>query len=717
MAEKDLSNYINTHPISARLQLQQYGRVIGDGESESIQDSSSIEENQSFQANKQYREKSKLQTALGDRDSIKNINDFFKLSPKDREIFASRNPIYCATLISQARIKEDKQNQKLQRLQNELKEAIQELNKVFNADLAPILSAILVLQHKESLYVPDGTDIVFKDARFQNMDGVLQNIFLLLENKPTLLKDGFALLKYISRIPPYLRPDDGKINTAKFISQSVYNAIAKLIKCQEEFYQQQLKCDESSKNIQYYYQMKDICFKYGLPKELHKPELFYTVNSCIFSTVDNQMVTPELLKKFFKEISIANDDLIKIRKVLGKYCIKIDIKKPGGIQYISGDCFYAITHNKTAFQAQKYEQQNIKSTTVNGLDLLQNPIQEMDKTIVNESLKELSISTISDFLFWSQLTACVYGKGTKDKMFLIYFEKEHLCPIFVENIKKLFGEPFCFENTFLQETPSKIMTYQVESNHIGIISIDNMKMRRNELLEKLVMGEAITLKESIPIWMIEYRNTMPVLVYTYNRKSFEELKGFCKKKDIICSDFEVMEKNAISNLSASEFTSLKWCFLAGYYHKPNKKDSPQKSKDDLLNEFISIFCEITGEEDDKYRSGDFYSQYVKAYYEANRSPVIGSKVFNKFLKSYCPDKLRVAYRHVSASNNVQHIIGMKFDETRFKQYLEEHQAEEEKQQRIFDSYIEDIFSYVEKDFAGIYVAIAASIDSNQSPLQ
>lgn len=612
--------------------------------------------------------------------------------------YVQNHPIASAFEISRMKMDMDKNKDRQDKLIQAYDKSLAELNAVCGYDCKPYIDCIKLSlnEYKRKLYILNP-----------------QNIY----GKPILIKNGVELFMLSIYYPMQAIPAQ-----AKNILSQIYNNLVALKRfdksCSLKY---SLKYNREYKKISYIFCMEEIRFKYGLPEKLSTFENFFVFNGILMSK-ERAVIYPKNIRELFEPENISDSVLMKVKKLLFRFCPKIEIHVPKGIQYTVGENDYAVSYKKNQFSAQLFKRMTIANSDKSNnhscvLKVSTEHISEPEKSKIKENLNRLSYSTIQGFLFWSNLVACVYGKDARNKVFLVFLKDPDALIAFFNNIEYLFGTPHFFKISGVQELSCDVLEYQLWCDRIGILSFDITETRKYELLEKLVKGVPLTITESVSDWKIQYKNTMPLVILIHDKKELEDLKKDCRQKEIHCYEFLPEKGTHLDELSEKEIAFLKGCLLSAYYHKLGKVKSLPLSQTNLLNEFITTFCEITGEEDDNYRSGDFYSQYVKAYYEVNRSPVIGSKVFNKFLRSYCPDKLRVAPLHVSASNNVQHIFGMKFDKDRFRQYIEDHQAEKAKQQRIFDSYIEDIFSYVEKDFADIYDAIAASIDSSKSPLQ
>lgn len=614
------------------------------------------------------------------------------MTHQDALEYVRKNPIEAARGISYMRMEMDKQDKFIQAYNKSLNE----LNAIFGFNLGPYFNNIIFKlgEYQGKLYIFNPGNIYEKAIPLKNG----QELFMALNISPNI---------------PFISLQ------VKDIMARIYKNIVALIRYENN---KKFKCKGVDKEISYIFHMRKIAFQYGFPRELENYKNFFVVNDILLSAKTKSIICPENIRAFFWPEKISDSALMEVKKLLFRFCPKMEIRVPKGIQYTTGENDYAVSYKKNQFSAQLFIRMDISNYDISNnhscvLKLSTEHMSEPEKSKIKENLNRLSCSTIQGGLFWSNLAACVYGKDVRNKVFLVYSEAKDVLEVLLNNIECLFGNPHFFQASRAQELSHDILYYQLWFDQMGILSFDITKTRKYEFIEKLVKGVPLTITELVAAWKTSYKNTMPLVVLVHDKKELETLKMACRQKEIHCYEFLPEKGNHLDELSEKEITFLKGCLLSAYYHKLGKVKSLPLSPTNLLNEFITTFCEITGEEDDNYRSGDFYSQYVKAYYEVNRSPVIGSKVFNKFLRSYCPDKLRVASLHVSASNNVQHIFGMKFDEDRFRQYIEEHQAEKAKQQRIFDSYIEDIFSYVEKDFADIYDAIAAAIDGSQPPLQ
>lgn len=247
-----------------------------------------------------------------------------------------------------------------------------------------------------------------------------------------------------------------------------------------------------------------------------------------------------------------------------------------------------------------------------------------------------------------------------------------------------------------------------------------------ELIQKLLTCQTIEIPTSVSSIKLKYRCRKSVLIFCKHNKSPEDLKLFCRNKNIqiyeavwsgfstktaptsypllsgSCSDSSL---NSPVSLEPQEIAYIQWMLFIAKYHI-TKQVLPQKqTPEEVLSKFMDKFCIVTGKKSDCYRSQDFYEQWVVDYYHQNNCTPIGYKRFNRFLKAYNEGQLYVKSIHKSTGDNVQHIIGLQFLESKYEKMKSEQVGSHIKKLQYFYDKLADLFDITEKEIQHVYQSI------------
>lgn len=403
---------------------------------------------------------------------------------------------------------------------------------------------------------------------------------------------------------------------------------------------------------------------------------------------------------------------MQIRQTLLKNCTKKKLASVNHPLFIYASKFYELNHYSNSFDIQQYIPEHLLPVTP-----LIYPIEKIERELpdsLRQSASSLSCNSISGLRFWGQFVKQLYSWYAPKALYFIQVSSIDDVEQLILYLETYFGIPLLLPPNFLEADVLLQNIFQSNKRYQYMFSV--VGPENKDLLPLYIkMAKSEQLLLSIPNQKEEfpYKNRLPHLVIyeKHNSKFIKEMQNKCALDNVNVFTLTWDSDSQITEISDSERILLHWLFLSTNWHR----NAPVVHKSttaaiSALDSFIQTFCTITGDVQDCMRSQLLYEKYISPYYRLCNVNIrdSGYKKFNRNLKSYAEGIIQIRSIHVSKGDNVQHIMGLRFDSEKFSTYMSDCAAESDSNSKIFHAFLNELCASLIPDLEKIKSTIHES---------
>lgn len=489
----------------------------------------------------------------------------------------------------------------------------------------------------------------------------------------------------------------------------LYNALLNYKRIQFKYHQMFHKDNDNKYNIMAQ-SLDRICNIIGWPDELKNLDNFIRINGNLYycNRSDCQLMFPEQLKHYWtrKSWEISDTDCVKIWNILKRYTTNhnnINLHNPLYIYSLEPEKIYM--EFKYVVRNKKWNL-SLYNSTCNKLRIAL-PALDIKPNIINRKniynwIRLFCNEKISNLLFWSKYTYDYFNRSRKNNIYIIYCENKEI----IENIMGFLNAVFLAPNyiTDLEETDN-IQILIDNPNDLGSIAISyfNNSKALTQRVIKLASGRSLDISTTLKNININYQNHLPIMIFCQKDCDIDNLTSCFKSEDLNIHElnWDIPSLTKI-DLGHVEIGYIQWLLFLAKMNIKNSGSPKRPTSENVLKEFLTVFCSITNDTVKGLPSKEFYDTWIIDYYHQNQCKPIGYKKFNRYLKEYEDGEIIVKPLHKSKGSNVQHIFCMEFLEDKYNTYKEAQNKSQQRKKEMFDHKISELLEFTETQINLIY---------------
>lgn len=446
----------------------------------------------------------------------------------------------------------------------------------------------------------------------------------------------------------------------------------------------------------------------GWPQIFCKADNVIKYNRNLFYRSFNsyKLLTPAILKGFWSQI--GKDITNKECKMVWTYLNKYSPIKPSPIPH---GPLCALLHAESINYYQMSYSVREKTWNMNLYNSYYNtdsciPLRTWSDTDLKCLHKDRILLYLSEFcknrkglLFWSNYVCDYISHKKRPSLYILRAPKDSL-----EKILSITNELYLMPSYAEKECLVESINYNQYPLNMIFLSYTGNRNRHDEYIQKLLSEETIKISSPVPGIQIPYKNCASLLLIWENKyPDPEKIRQFCTFKNIPVYECDWSEFPSLSiPMTNDEITYFQWFLFFARNHIQKAIPGGKIHPDEVLTNFLTNYCTITGDSADYFPSENFYNQWVSDYFIEQNCEPIGYKRFNRFLKSYGEGLIVLKPLHKSKSSNVQHIFGLKFQKEKYLNTKDVRTSLASKKEEAFQRLLSELYALTGNEINLLY---------------